>query len=69
MLIKGNPCTKFGIDQLKGLKDIDRTRLGLQTDRPTYRPTDLPTDRPTDRPTVAKQYAPFFKEGIKRMKH
>ena len=30
-----------------------------------YRPTDIPTDIPTDRPTVAKQYAPFFKGGIK----
>ena len=53
LLIKGNPCTKFGIDQVKGSKDIDRTTLGLQT------------ERPTDRPTVAKQYAPFFKGGIK----
>ena len=53
LLIGLNPCTKFGIDQVKGSKDIDRTKLGLQT------------DRPTDRPTVAKQYAPFFKGGIK----
>ena len=34
------PCTKFGIDQVKGSKDIGRTTLGLQTDRPTYRPTE-----------------------------
>ena len=34
---------------MKGSKDIERTTLGLQTDRPT----------------VAKQYALFFKEGIK----
>ena len=56
LLIEGNPCTKFGIDQVKESKDIDRTTLGLQTDRPTY--------RPTYRPTVVKQYAPFFKGGI-----
>ena len=55
-LIEHNPCTKFGIDQVKGSKDIERTTLGLHTDRHT--------DRPTDRPTVAKQYAPFFKGGI-----
>ena len=36
LLIEINPCTKFGIDQLKGLKDIERTTHGLQT----YRPTD-----------------------------
>ena len=47
LLIERNPCTKFGIDQVKGSKDIDRTRLGLQT------------DGHTDRPTVAKQYALF----------
>ena len=46
------------MDHVKGSKDIERTTLGLQTDRPTY--------RPTDRPTVAKQYAPFFKGGIRR---
>ena len=34
LLIEGNPCTKFGIDQVKGSKD-----------RPTYRPTDRHTDR------------------------
>ena len=39
-LIGSNPCTKFGIDQMKGSKDIKRTTLGLQTDRPTYRPSD-----------------------------
>ena len=61
LLIEGNPCTKFGIDQVKGSNDIDRTRLGLQTDRPT----NQPTDRPTDWPTVAKQYAHFFIGGIK----
>ena len=32
-LIEGKPCTKYGIDQVKGSKDIDRTRFGLQTDR------------------------------------
>ena len=40
LLIKGNPCTKFGIDQVKGSKDIEWTTLGLQTDRPIERPTD-----------------------------
>ena len=25
LLIEGNPCTKFGIDQVKGSKDNDRT--------------------------------------------
>ena len=25
LLIEGNPCTKFGIEQLKGSKDIERT--------------------------------------------
>ena len=39
----------FGIDQVKGSKDIERTTLSLQT------------DIPTDQPTVAKQYTPFFK--------
>ena len=53
LLIEGNPCTKFGIDQVKGSKDIEQTTLGLQTDQPTYRLT------------VAKQHAPFFKGGIK----
>ena len=24
MLIEGNPCTMYGIDQVKGSKDIDR---------------------------------------------
>ena len=43
----------FGIDQVKGSKDNERTTLGLQT------------DRPTDRPSFAKQYASFFKGGIK----
>ena len=47
--IEGNPCTKFDIDQVKGSNDIERTTLGLHTNRPT----------------VAKQYAPFFKGGIK----
>ena len=41
LLIEGNPCTKFGIDQVKGSKEIERTTLGLQTNRPT----DWPTDR------------------------
>ena len=54
LLIEVNPCTKFGIDQVKGSNDIERTTLGLQTDRPTYRTT------------VAKHYAPFFKGGIKK---
>ena len=44
LLIEGNPCTIFGIDQMKGSKDIKRTTLGLQTDRPTDRPTYQPTD-------------------------
>ena len=48
LLIGRNPCTKLCIDQVKGSKDIERTTLGLQTDRPT----------------VAKQYALFFKGGI-----
>ena len=61
LLIEVNPCTKFGIDQVKGSNDIERTTLGLQTDRLTYQPTD----QHTDPPTVAKQYAPFFKGGIK----
>ena len=56
LLIEGIPCTKFGFDQVKGSKDIERTTLGLQTDWPTY--------QPTDRPTIAKQYAPFVKGGI-----
>ena len=50
LLIEGKFCTKFCNDQVKRSKDIERTTLGLQTDRPT----------------VAKQYAPFFKGGIKR---
>ena len=37
LLIKGNPYTRLGIDQVKGSKDIERTTLGLQTDRPIYR--------------------------------
>ena len=57
LLIGRNPCTKFGIDQVMGSKDIERTTLGLQTDKPT--------DRRTNRPTIAKQYAPLFKAGIK----
>ena len=42
LLIEGISCTKFGIDQMKGSKDIERTTFGLHTDR---RPTDIPTDR------------------------
>ena len=57
LLIECNPCTKFGIDQVKGSKDIERTTLGLQTDRPK--------EWPTDQPTVAKQYVPFFKGDYK----
>ena len=30
LLIKGNPCTKFGIDQVKGSKDIARTTQRAQ---------------------------------------
>ena len=41
---------------MKGSKDIERTTLGLQT------------DRPNDRTTDAKQNAPFFKGGIKSVK-
>ena len=33
LLIEGNPCTNFGIDQVKGSKDFERTKFGLQTDR------------------------------------
>ena len=29
-LIEGNPCTKYGIDQVKGSKDIDRTTHRLR---------------------------------------
>ena len=43
-LIEGNPCTKFGIDQLKGSKYIERTPIGMQTDRPTHIKTDIPND-------------------------
>ena len=50
-LIEGNPWTKFGIDQ----EILSRQHL-------VYRPTD---HQPTDWRTVAKQYAPFFKGGIK----
>ena len=75
LLIEGNPCTKFGIDQVKGSKDIERTTLWAEksgltltfehvTWKSTDRQTDIPTDRPTYQPTVAKQYAPFFKGGI-----
>ena len=56
LLIEGNPCTKFGIDKVKGSKDIKRTTLGRQTDRKTH--------RHTDRPTVAQQHAPCFNGGI-----
>ena len=27
LIIEGNPCTKFGIDQVKVSKDIERTTL------------------------------------------
>ena len=40
LLTEGNPCTKFGIDQMKGSKDIEWTTFGLQTDRLTNRQTD-----------------------------
>ena len=33
LLIEGNPCTKIGSNQVKGSKDIERTTLGLQTER------------------------------------
>ena len=56
-LLGVTPAPSLLLINWKGSKDIDRTTLGLQTDRPT--------DRPTYRPTVAKQYAPFFKGGIK----
>ena len=74
ILIEGNPCTKFGIDQIKGSKDTERTRLVYRpTDRHTDRhtSTDRHTDRHTcsyrhnDRSTFAKQYAPFFKGALK----
>ena len=51
LLTEGNPCTKFGIDQVKGSKDIERTTLGLQTDQPTD--------------SCKTIYAAFFKGGIK----
>ena len=54
LLIEGNPCTEFGIDQLKASKDIERTTHGLQTDRPTYRATDS-----------CKTICPLFQEGHK----
>ena len=47
-LIEGDPCTKFGTDEMNRSRDIEWTTLGLQTDRPT----------------VEKQYAPFFMGGI-----
>ena len=53
LLTEGNPCTKFGIVQMKGSKDIVDNIWS----------TDRPTDQPTDWQTVAKQYAPFFKGG------
>ena len=31
--LRATPCTKFGIDQVKGSKDVERTTLGLQIDR------------------------------------
>ena len=48
-------CTKFGIDQVKGSRDIEPKHQ-------FYRPTDQPTEiyRPTD---GCKHYAPFFKKG------
>ena len=58
LLIEGNPCTKFGIDQMKGSKDIERTILGLQTDRPTDLPTDIPTDR-----QLQNNMSPFSRGG------
>ena len=30
LLVEGNPCTKFGIDQVKGSNDIERTRQWAQ---------------------------------------
>ena len=53
LLIEGNPCTKFSINQVKGSKDIEWTTLGVQNDRPTYRPT------------VAKTICPLFQGGHK----
>ena len=46
-------CTKFGNFQAKGSKDIERTFLGLQTDRPT---------------NMCKTTAPFFWRGHKKSK-
>ena len=40
LLIDDNPYIKFGTDQVKGSRDIERTTLGLQTDRLTDRHTD-----------------------------
>ena len=55
LLIEGNPCTKYGIDQVKGSKDIDRTRLGLQT--------DIRTDRLTG---SCNTICPLFQGGHKK---
>ena len=101
LLIGCNLCTKFGIDQVKGSKDNERTiqwaeksGLTLTFEHVTWKSIGIiyslraiPAPslvmikwrgqkilsgqhlvyRPTDRPTVAKQYAPFFKDGIKRV--
>ena len=54
-----NPCTKFGIDPVKWSKDVERTTLGLQTDRPTNRPTYRTTDS-------CKTICPLFQGGHKK---
>ena len=52
LLIEVNPCTKLGIDQVKGSNDIERTTFGLQN--------DIPTDRPT---YICKTMCPLFQGG------
>ena len=56
----GQPLQQvWGIDQVKGSNDIERTTLDLQTER-------LTTNRPTD---SCKTICPFFKGGKKWKVH
>ena len=64
LLIEGNHCTKFGIDQVKGSKDIERTTLGLQTDRPT----DQPTYQPKTNQQLQINMTPFSREHKNKIK-
>ena len=57
LLIENSPCTKFGIDQVKGSKDIILSGQHL-----VYRPTDRPTYRPTDR-QLRNNMPPFSRGG------